>query len=136
MNTGECPPACPLYKYLVICNRFEEETEMNVIYPLYVEIGESLTNHLRHTRLHQQEVCMTVNPDIIEHILNARHELNIEISHYKIHTFNYGVIVVLEILPRAYQRLLALSHPVCIIPDFVDTLYCKIIPNSKQPSIT
>ena len=41
---------------------------------------------------------MTVNPDIIEHILNARHELNIEISHYKIHTFNYGVIVVLEIL--------------------------------------
>lgn len=24
MNTGECPPACPLYKYLVICNRFEE----------------------------------------------------------------------------------------------------------------
>ena len=24
MNTGECPPACPLYKSLVICNRFEE----------------------------------------------------------------------------------------------------------------
>ena len=24
MNTGECPPACPLYKYMVICNRFEE----------------------------------------------------------------------------------------------------------------
>ena len=41
---------------------------------------------------------MTVNPDTIEYILNARHELHIEISHYKIHTFNYGVIVVLEIL--------------------------------------
>lgn len=41
---------------------------------------------------------MTVNPDIIEHILNARHELDIEIIHYKIHTFNYGVIVVLETL--------------------------------------
>lgn len=24
MNTGKCSPACPLYKYLVICNRFEE----------------------------------------------------------------------------------------------------------------
>ena len=24
MNTGECPPTCPLYKYLVISNRFEE----------------------------------------------------------------------------------------------------------------
>lgn len=23
MNTGECPPACPLYKYLEVCNRFE-----------------------------------------------------------------------------------------------------------------
>lgn len=41
---------------------------------------------------------MTVHPDIIEHILNARHELNIEIFHYKIHTFNYGAFVVLEIL--------------------------------------
>ena len=24
MNTGECPPACPLYKYLLICNRSKE----------------------------------------------------------------------------------------------------------------
>ena len=24
MNTGECPPACPLYKYLVICNQSKE----------------------------------------------------------------------------------------------------------------
>lgn len=23
MNTGECSPECPLYKYLVVCNRFE-----------------------------------------------------------------------------------------------------------------
>ena len=39
-----------------------------------------------------------IHPEIIEHLMNARHELNIEIFHYKIHTFNYGVIVVLEIL--------------------------------------
>ena len=24
MNTTECPPACPLHKYLVLRNRFEE----------------------------------------------------------------------------------------------------------------
>ena len=41
---------------------------------------------------------MTIHPVIIEHLMNAKHELNIEISHLQIHTFNYGVIVVLEIL--------------------------------------
>lgn len=25
-----------------------------IFYPIYVEIGESLTNHLRHTRLHHR----------------------------------------------------------------------------------
>ena len=39
-----------------------------------------------------------IDREIIEHLMNARHELDIEIIHYKIHTFNYGVIVVLEIL--------------------------------------
>lgn len=39
-----------------------------------------------------------IHPEIIEHLMNARHELNLEISHLQIHTFNYGVIVVLEIL--------------------------------------
>lgn len=39
-----------------------------------------------------------IHPEIIEHLINARHELNIEISHLQIHTFNYSVIVVLEIL--------------------------------------
>ena len=39
-----------------------------------------------------------IHPEIIEHLMDARHELNIEISHLQIHTFNYGVIVVLEIL--------------------------------------
>ena len=41
---------------------------------------------------------MTIHTEIIEHLMNARHWLNIEISHLQIHTFNYGVIVVLEIL--------------------------------------
>ena len=41
---------------------------------------------------------MTTHPEIIKHLMNARHELNLEISHLQIHTFNYGVIVVLEIL--------------------------------------
>ena len=43
-------------------------------------------------------VSVTIHPVIIEHLMNARHELNIEISHLQIHTFNYGVIVALEIL--------------------------------------
>lgn len=41
---------------------------------------------------------MTIHPEIIEHLMNARHGLDIEIPHLKIHTFNYGVIVILEIL--------------------------------------
>lgn len=41
---------------------------------------------------------MTIHPEIIEHLMNAKHELNLEISHLQLHTFNYGVIVVLEIL--------------------------------------
>lgn len=41
---------------------------------------------------------MTIEQEIIEHLMNARHELNLEISHLQIHTFNYGVMVVLEIL--------------------------------------
>lgn len=41
---------------------------------------------------------MTIEQEIIEHLMNAKHELNLEILHLQIHTINYGVIVVLEIL--------------------------------------
>lgn len=40
---------------------------------------------------------MTAHPEIIKHLLQAKHELSIEISHLKIHIFNYGLFVVLEI---------------------------------------
>lgn len=40
---------------------------------------------------------MTVHPEIIKHLLYGKHELSIEISHLKIHIFNYGLFVVLEI---------------------------------------
>ena len=43
-------------------------------------------------------VSVMIDPEIIEPLMNARHELNLEISHLQIHTFNYGVMVVLEIL--------------------------------------
>lgn len=39
-----------------------------------------------------------IHPEIIEHLMNAKHELNLEILHLQIHTINYCVIVVLEIL--------------------------------------
>ena len=39
-----------------------------------------------------------IHPEIIDHLMNARHELNLEISHLQIHTFNYCVIVILEVL--------------------------------------
>lgn len=39
-----------------------------------------------------------IHPEIIEHLMNAKHELNLEILHLQIHTINYGVMVVLEIL--------------------------------------
>ena len=41
---------------------------------------------------------MTIEQEIIEPLMNAKHELNLEILHLQIHTINYGVIVVLEIL--------------------------------------
>lgn len=39
-----------------------------------------------------------IHPEIIEHLMDGKHELNLEILHLQIHTFNYCVMVVLEIL--------------------------------------
>lgn len=40
---------------------------------------------------------MRIEHLIIEHLMNARHWLDKEISHLKLHILNYGLFVVLEI---------------------------------------
>lgn len=39
-----------------------------------------------------------IHPEMIEPLMNAKHELNLEFLHLQIHTINYGVMVALEIL--------------------------------------